>query len=110
MIKYIGIGIAGLALVGCAQAAPAPAPTVTVTAAPTVAPTVAPPAPVPTSNFYQDSLTEAWNSMSSTDQEGMCFAYNTWPADAWDAFNQGAEGLVPRNEFDQFFSMKCSAY
>ncbi len=29
MIKYIGIGIAGLALVGCTQAAPAPVVTVT---------------------------------------------------------------------------------
>ena len=106
MIKYIGIGLAGLALVGCTQAAPAPAPTVTVTAAPTVAP----PDPTPTANFYQDVLQEAWDSMSTTYQEGMCFAYNTWPADAWDAFNQGADGLVPRSEFEQFFSIKCASY
>lgn len=105
MIKYIGIGLAGLALVGCTQAAPAPAPapTVTVTAAPTVAP-----APVP--NLYQEAMQESWDAMSYADQENVCLVYNSWPAEAWDAFNEGAEGLVPRSEFDKFFSSKCASY
>ena len=106
MIKYIGIGLAALALVGCTRAAPAPTVTVTAPAPPAV--TVVPTPEV--DSFYQTILQEAWDDTSASDKEDMCFVFNAVPDQAWDAFNQGADGLVPRSEYDAFFTSVCASY
>lgn len=104
MIKYIGIGLAGLALVGCTQAAPAPVVTVTAPA-PTV--TVKPP---PVQNEYQSQMEYAWSTLTSTDKEGICYLFNYSPQEAWDAFNSTANDSVPRSEFEYFLNEKCNSY
>ena len=106
MIKYIGIGLAGLALVGCTQAAPAPVVTVTAPA-PTV--TVEPPQPT-IDEFYGSILEEAWNSVSYKDKSDACFLFNIDRDEAWDAFNNGADNAIPRDQFELFFADKCSNY
>lgn len=105
-MKKLMIAVAAaLALTGCTQAAPAP--TVTVTAQPPAP--VAPPAPE-TNDFVQGILQEAWDTFSPSEKADMCFAFNALPDEAWQAFNEGAEGLIPRSDYDAFFSVQCSAY
>ena len=103
MIKYIGIGLAGLALVGCTQATPAPVVTVTAHAP-------AAPAPVETSNAYQDAMEYAWDTLTSGEKNEVCYLFNAAPQEAWDAFNSTANDSVPQEEFNTFFSSKCSVY
>ena len=104
MIKYIGIGIASLALVGCTQAAPAPVVTVT---APAPVVTVTPPAPA---NEYQTMLDYVWSTLTANEKSGICYVFNTSPQEAWDAFNEGAQDSIPQSEFNNFFSSQCNAY
>ena len=104
MIKYIGIGIAGLALVGCTQAAPAPVVTVTAPA-PTV--TVQPPAQT---NEYQDAMEYAWSTLTQSDKDSVCLIFNYDPQEAWDAFNSEAGNSVPQSEFNAFLTSKCSSF
>lgn len=104
MIKYIGVGIAGLALVGCTQAAPAPVVTVTAPA-PTV--TVE---PEPENNQYQGLLNYAWGELSSSERSDLCDLYNSAPEYAWSIFEEGLDDPIPRSEFDTFFDSKCSDY
>ncbi len=84
MIKYIGIGIASLALVGCTQAAPTPVVTVTAPA-----PTVTAPAPVQDEDTA--ALEYAWSTLSSNEKEGVCLLLAYSPEEAWDSFNEGAD-------------------
>ncbi len=100
MVKYIGIVLAGLALVGCTQAAPAPVVTVTAPA----------PAPVETTNAYQDAMEYAWSTLTSGEKNEVCYLFNAAPQEAWAAFNSTANDSVPQAEFNQFFSSKCSVY
>lgn len=104
MIKYIGIGIAGLALVGCAQAAPAPVVTVTAPA-----PTVTVQPPVET-NEYQDAMEYAWGSLLSSEKQAICEAFNYDRELAWEYFNSTAQDAIPQSEFSVFFGGKCASY
>lgn len=102
MIKYIGIGLAGLALAGCTQAAPAPVVTVTAPA-----PTVTVPAPVPTTNEYQDAMEYAWGTLTGNERSSICALFNYDPQGAWDAFSESGSD-VPQSEFNSFLSRRCS--
>lgn len=104
MIKYIGIGIAGLALVGCTQAAPTPVVTAT---APAPTATVQ---PTPEDNTYQSALEYAWSTLSASEKDNVCILVEIDPDGAWDAFNSSAEDSIPRSEFNAFFAEKCSTY
>jgi hypothetical protein len=79
----------------------APAPSVTATAEPST------PAPVETSDPILDILEETWNEQSSSDQESLCWLFNVAPDEAWNSFNSGSEGLLPRETFDEFFAEQC---
>jgi hypothetical protein len=107
MIKYIGIGLAGLALVGCTQAAPAPVVTVTAPAPVAPAPPVTPP---PIVNEYQDAMEYAWTTLTATEKSEVCYLFNVSPQEAWAAFNSSANDAVPQSEFNAFFSAKCNSY
>lgn len=105
MIKYIGIGLAGLALVGCAQTTPAPVVTVT---APAPVVTSAP-APVET-NEYQGALEYAWSTLTSSERSDVCALFNYDPQGAWDAFDDGAQGAVSQSVFIMFLNEKCGQF
>lgn len=101
-MKLIGIGLASLALVGCTQTAPAP--TVTVTAP---APTYQAP---PQQNLYQDAMAEAWSQMSYDEQQAICYGFSVDPDMTFGAFDEGAQGAIPKSEFMLFFTQVCSSY
>jgi hypothetical protein len=105
MIKYIGIGVAGLALVGCTQVTPAPVVTVTAPA-----PTVTVPAPVATSNEDQDAMEYAWSTLTSSERSDVCALFNYDPQGAWDAFDDGAQGAVSQSVFIMFLNEKCGQF
>lgn len=106
MKKFLIAAGAALALAGCTQATPAPTVTVTAPAPPAV--TVVPTPEV--DSFYQTLLQDAWDTFSTSDKEDMCFVFNAVPDEAWASFNSGAEGAVPRSEYDAFFTGVCAAY
>lgn len=104
MKKFIIAAGVALALAGCTQAAPAPV--VTVTAPAPVAPTPTP----DTNDFSQQMLREAWGTLSTSEKSDICLVFNVLPEEAWASFNEGAEGLVERSDFDVFFGQVCAAY
>jgi hypothetical protein len=65
------------------------------------------PTPVETSDPLLDILEQTWNEQSSNDQEQLCWLFNVAPDEAWDSFNSGSEGLLPKDTFDEFFEEKC---
>jgi len=92
------IGITALIVSGGDDA---PAPSVTAPAEPST------PAPVETSDPLLDILEKTWNEQSSSDQESLCWLFNVAPDKAWNSFNSGSEGLLPRETFDDFFEEQC---
>ena len=79
----------------------APAPSVTAPADPST------PAPVETSDPLLDLLEKTWNEQSSSVQEQLCWLFYVAPDKAWNSFNNGSEGLLPKDTFDDFFEEQC---
>lgn len=79
-------------------------PTVVESSSPAPAPA---PEPVETNDPLLDILEETWNEQSSSDQEQLCWLFNVAPDEAWDSFNSGSEGLLPKDTFDEFFEEQC---
>jgi hypothetical protein len=77
---------------------------------PAPTPTVSAPVPTPsdTSDPILDILEDTWNQTPSGQQESLCLYFNVDPEGAFDAFNEGSQGLVPQDTFNSFFSEKCS--
>jgi hypothetical protein len=100
-MKLIGIGLASLALVGCTQTVPGPEATVTAPA-----PTVT----VQQQNPYQQAMAEAWSQMSYQEQQAICYGFSVDPDMTFGAFDEGAQGAIPKSEFMLFFSQECSSY
>lgn len=100
-MKLIGIGLASLALVGCTQTVPGPEVTVTAPA-----PTVT----VQQQNPYQQAMAEAWSQMSYQEQQAICYGFSVDPDVTFGAFDEGAQGAIPKSEFMLFFSQECSSY
>lgn len=106
---------AAAALLGaCALPQSEPAPVVTVTAPAPTHTVTAPPdteeyTPVPESGdaLEMSVLEEVWQSESSANRRDMCLAFNYSPEQAWQAFNEGAEGKLAKTTFMKFFSQKC---
>jgi hypothetical protein len=84
-----------------------PAPVATTEPAPTPAPSA-----TPTSGgdeFILGLLEETWNKQSYSDQQSLCILFNYAPEEAWNAFDEGSEHLVPKDVFMEFFSGKCAS-
>lgn len=110
IVYALPFAAAAIALTGCSQllpqTAPTPQPTVTVTAP---APDTEEYTPVPESGdaLEMSVLEEVWQSESSANRRDMCLAFNYSPEQAWQAFNEGAEGKLAKTTFMKFFSQKC---
>jgi hypothetical protein len=100
VVLMLVLGALGIAVI-TSNDDPAPAPTVTAPAPE--------PAPSETSNPLLDILEETWNQTPSGQKESLCLYFNIDPDGAFDAFNEGSEGLVPQDTFNEFFSGKCSS-
>ncbi len=65
------------------------------------------PAPVPTTNEYQDAMDYAWSTLTGNERSSICALFNYDPQGAWDAFSESGSD-VPQSEFNSFLSRKCS--
>lgn len=94
-----------LALAGCTVSTDPPVeeavPTVTVTATPS---------PSEGNQFYQNAIEAGWGDLSPKEKEQTCFLYLVSPDEAWEAFDEGAEGLIPRSEFEIFLDDACEVF
>lgn len=94
----------GIALVVSGGDEPAPAPTVT-------APAPEPSTPAPTTDpddLVFEILEEVWNKQSYSDQQSLCVLFNTYPDQAWQAFDSPQNKYITQDQFVEFFSGKCS--
>lgn len=116
IIYTVPFAAAAIALAGCSQMLPqsvpsvAPQPTVTVTApAPTPEQDTETYSPPPESGdaLEMSVLEEVWQSESAANRRDMCLAFNYDAEQAWQAFNEGAEGKLAKATFMKFFSQKC---
>ena len=96
VVCVTALGIAFI-VSGGTEDEPAPTPTVSAPA----------PEPVETTDPLLDILEETWDEQSSSDQEQLCWLFNVAPDKAWDSFNNGSEGLLPKDTFDTFFEEQC---
>lgn len=91
------------------NAAPTPPP-----ARPTT-PTPTPTTPTPTTDLDDVeeaaiaglALEMAWESMSYSDQQDMCLAYNVAPDWSWRQFGEGEATGLTRAQFDSWFQRVC---
>jgi hypothetical protein len=83
-----------------------PAPTPTVTATPTPEPSVSSPDP---DQLVFEILEEVWAEQSYRDQQKLCLLFNTYPEQAWLAFDGSSNGYISRDQFMEFFSGKCAS-
>jgi hypothetical protein len=95
VVLMLVLGAVGIAVITSNDDAPAPVITSS-------------PAPVETSDPIRDILEDTWNDQSASDQESLCFLFNYDQDRAFDAFNDGSEGLVPEDTFMEFFSVECA--
>jgi hypothetical protein len=94
----------GIAFIVSGGTEDAPAPVATTAPAPT-------PTPTPTSGgdeFILGLLEKTWDEQSYSDQQSLCTLFNYSPEQAWNAFDNGSEHLVPEDVFMTFFSGKCA--
>lgn len=90
------------------------------TATPTPAVTVTQQAPAPAPAVEDDPVEElseddiadlalevAWDGMNRSAKDDVCMAFNLYPDEAWDAFNEGAAYQFTRRQFDAFFGAHC---
>lgn len=61
-------------------------------------------------NIYQEVLAQVWTQFTQIEKDNMCYVFNNEPETAWEAFDYGAEGAVPKAEFYTFFTNECSTY
>lgn len=98
------VSMIAFGLAGCGSTdEPQPIPTVTVTATPSE--TTSPGAPL-----YQNAIGMGWGNLAPKEKEAACFLYLVSPDEAWDSFDEGAEGNIPREEFEIFFDEKCEVF
>ena len=79
-----------LVLAGCSSTAPEPAPPLQLT-----------------EQQQWFGLQIAWDSISHDDQASFCWLFKTDAGVAFDSFDVGAQGVFPRDVFDEFFSEHC---
>ena len=106
-MKKITLVIPAILLAGCSlpvqQAEPAP--TVTVTQE---APSYSPDEYTSSEAELQRTALEiVWDDLSVSDRATMCQAYRLYPDEAFEAFNEGADGIAIRRVFDSFFDEEC---
>lgn len=95
----------GIAVVVSGDDEPAPVPTVT---APAPEPDVSSTPTSGSDEYLLGVLQETWDAQSYSDQQALCTLYRYDREAAWDAFDSGAEHLLPEDLFYQFFDEKCS--
>jgi hypothetical protein len=80
---------------------------------PAPVPETSTPAPTETSDTDEamlQVLEDIWSDTSPSEQQNLCILFNYSSEDAWNAFNSGANNLLPKELFMEFFSEKCSTF
>lgn len=101
-MKLIILAAAVVSLAACQAGEPtvvtvtAPGPTVTVTAEP--------------HNESQSALEYAWSSLTGSEKSDLCYVFNADAELAWEAFNESADNMISRYEFETFLNSKCASY
>jgi len=106
VVLMLVLGAVGIAVI-TDDNGQAPAPMMTSAPAPTPEPSATPTSGA--DEFILEILEQTWNKQSYSDQQSLCTLFNYAPEQAWNAFDDGSEHLVPKDVFMEFFSGKCAS-